>query len=101
MSEVRSALVGLIVFVVLYWGFTNRRLLIAMSALVGLIAVATLPYWAPALLPDVVTLERAHGDASDLGSGRPKYWAHNLQLFADLPIDQKIAGIGIGNIAGH
>src|SRR5690606_9032401 len=60
-------------------------------------------YWVPALLPGLVVVEqgRAEGDLSQLGSGRLDYWRHNLQLFVELPIDRKIAGVGIGNTAGH
>jgi O-antigen ligase len=31
-----------------------------------------------------------------LGSGRPARWANDIALYAQLPLDEKIAGIGIG-----
>jgi len=32
----------------------------------------------------------------EMGSGRPARWANDIALYAKLPIDQKIAGIGVG-----
>jgi O-antigen ligase len=35
-----------------------------------------------------------------LGSGRPVFWLHDILVIAERPIDQKLAGAGIGNRAG-
>lgn len=97
-SQVRSAILGLLVFGAVYLFFTNkRRFFIGAGALAGIAAV-TMPYWLPALLPDVVTVQMGVSDASEIGSGRLQYWKHNLAVFAQLPFDQKLAGIGIGDI---
>lgn len=99
MSQVRSAILGLIVFGSIYLFFTHKKLLIAGTAGLTLLAVALSPYWLPALLPDVVTLDQGGGEAIDIGSSRPRFWLHNLTVFANLPLDQMLAGVGIGNIA--
>lgn len=100
-SQVRSAILGLVVFAAFYLALSSWRRLVVLGVALAVVAVALFPYWAPALLPDFVTLERGGGSIEDLGSGRPKYWAHNLKLFAGLPIDQQLAGVGIGNIASN
>jgi O-antigen ligase len=99
MSQVRSAILGVMVFSVVYLFFQNRRLLIVGSALLAMVAVATTPYWVPALLPEVAIMQSGRADAVEVGSGRPLYWRHNLELFANRPLDQQLAGAGIGNRA--
>jgi O-antigen ligase len=98
-SEVRTAILGLAVFLfVLLYGI-NKRLLIIGGIIVGLTGVLTAPYWMAVLNPDIIYAEQKKGkvDLSDVGSGRPRFWRHNLAVFADLPVDQQIAGVGIGN----
>lgn len=99
MSQTRSAILGAIIFSVIYMLAFNKKLLLIGGAVLAIVASLTLPSWLPTLLPDLVLLERGTIDASELGSGRPKYWQHNLSLYADLPLDKKIAGVGIGNKA--
>lgn len=97
MSQVRSAIMGLLVFMAVYLFYVNRRLMILLGGGIAISAVLLLPYWVPVLLPDVATWQS--DDISDIGSGRLTYWAHNLGLFSRLPVDQQIAGVGIGNLA--
>src|SRR5690606_22132336 len=67
-----------------------------------LVAAATVPYWLPALLPEVAMMRQGiELDVMDLGSDRPRYWLNDLMVFADLPLDRKLAGVGIGAIAEH
>jgi O-antigen ligase len=96
-SQVRSAIVGLIAFAAVYLSFYNRKLLLAGGAGLAVLAVATLPVWMPVLLPDVWLVEQGRADVSAIGSGRQTFWRHNLELFADLPFDRQLAGVGIGN----
>jgi O-antigen ligase len=102
-SEVRSALLGLLTFLAIYLYSFNRRLLFIGGGAIAVIAITTFPIWKPVLLPDVVQIETPGQQfgALDIGSGRPRFWLHNLRLFAALPIDQKLAGVGIGNKAKH
>lgn len=97
MSQTRSAILGLIIFSLIYLFFVNRRLLILGGAAGAVIAVLLLPKWLPALLPDIILLQQGKIETSELGSGRPQYWHHNFEIFLGLPLDKKIAGVGIGN----
>lgn len=97
MSQVRSAIVGLVIFGLVYGLARSRKTLFMTGAAALVLGVALFPYWAPALLPDVLTGHHTGMDWSKLGSGRTDYWQRNVQLFANLPLDQKIAGVGIGN----
>lgn len=97
MSQVRSAIVGLIVFGLVYGLARSRKALVMAGATALVLGAMSFPYWAPALLPDVLTGHHTGMDWSKLGSGRTDYWQRNVQLFSDLPLDQKIAGVGIGN----
>jgi O-antigen ligase len=36
----------------------------------------------------------------NLGSGRPSLWLNDIMVFAERPIDAKLAGAGIGNRSG-
>ena len=96
-SQVRSAIVGLVIFIGMYLYAYNKKLLLVGAATVTVIALVLLPYWMPVLLPDVWLIEigRDHS-LMGLGSGRPRFWIGDLKQFAALPIDQLLAGVGIG-----
>lgn len=96
MSQVRSAILGVLVFFSVYLFYFNRRALVLTGIGLTIIASATLPYWLPALLPEVVLLEKGKMEMVEIGSGRPLYWRHNLDLFLERPLDEKLAGAGIG-----
>ena len=96
MSQVRSAILGLIVFVGMYLFAINRKLLIVLATTVTAVAVLLSPYWLPVLLPDVVMVEKGQADISALGSGRPHYWLNDMKQFVELPLDQLLSGFGIG-----
>lgn len=100
MSQVRTALMGLIIFAGSLLFFVNRKVLL-MSAIGGAITVVALwPILFPYLFPDLVMIEKSGYDLSYAGSGRPLYWKNNLEKFSALPIDRQLAGIGIGNKVG-
>jgi O-antigen ligase len=98
MSQVRSAVVGLITFTSIYLFFINRKLLFIAAASVGAVAVLTVPVWLPALLPEFAMREKGIAvETMELGSGRPSMWLNDLIVFAQSSIDQQLAGVGIGN----
>jgi O-antigen ligase len=96
-SQVRSAILGLLVFASVYLIAYNKKLFLIGAGGLTVLALVTLPYWLPVLLPDVWLWERGRVDVSAIGSGRQTFWVHNLQLYASLPIDRQLAGVGIGN----
>jgi len=49
------------------------------------------------LLYDYDKVKTGVWDEGELGSGRPKIWKHNLDIFWSMPIDRQLAGAGIGN----
>ncbi|HEX7044863.1 MAG TPA: O-antigen ligase family protein [Burkholderiales bacterium] len=102
MSQVRSAVLGLLTFTATYLYFVRRAMLVYGAIAAALVAAATVPYWLPALLPEVAMMRQGiELDVMDLGSDRPRYWLNDLMVFADLPLDRKLAGVGIGAIAEH
>lgn len=97
MSQVRSAILGLLVFATVYLFFFNRRLLFLGIAGLAAVATLTVPFWLPALVPEIAGKSATNEvNVMELGSGRPTYWLHDFLLYLDLPIDQKLAGVGIG-----
>lgn len=100
-SQVRTAIVGLFVFAAVYLFFTNKKILIYGTIALTVAAVVSLPFVLPYLFPDLIMIKKSGGDATQIASGRPGFWAHNLALFAQLPIDRQLAGAGIGNRAGY
>lgn len=97
MSQVRSAILGLMVFVVMYLYAFNKKLLIVGATALTVVAVLSLPYWMPVLLPDVWLMERGQDTSlMGLGSGRPRFWLNDITQFVALPVDQLLAGFGIG-----
>ncbi len=96
-SQVRTAIVGLMIFIGMYLFVFNKKLLIVGAATVTVVAVLLLPYWMPILLPDVWLMEKGQDPSlMGLGSGRPRFWLNDITQFAALPADQLLAGVGIG-----
>jgi O-antigen ligase len=98
MSQVRSAILGLLTFSAIYLFFINRKVFIVGAVAFTVVAVILIPYWLPALLPEYAMRQKGIDvDTMDLGSGRPRFWLNDLYVFADLPVDRQLAGVGIGN----
>jgi hypothetical protein len=96
-SAVRTAVLGLLVFLGLYGYLHNKKALLLGGAALAVVAVLSAPFWIPRLLHEFAPDRRGgEPELMELGSGRPTRWANDIALFAKLPIDQKIAGIGIG-----
>lgn len=100
LSQVRTALFGLVLFVLVVLFFTNRKLLIVSVAAGGVLIALLIPILYPYLFPDLVMIEKGAANESYIASGRPVLWQNNLQRFLDMPIDRQIAGVGIGNKEG-
>lgn len=97
MSQVRSAILGLIMFGVTYFFFQSRKVLLLGGVALAAIAVMTFSYWYSALLPEAVTAERGiEVKATHWGSGRPSFWLNDLRIYGRLPLDQQLGGVGIG-----
>lgn len=102
MSHVRSALLGLLTFAAIFLNFYNRKALLAVTATLVVVAAMTVPFWLPALLPELELRSRGiEVDDMDLGSGRPRMWLNDIMVFYERPIDQQLAGAGIGNRVGE
>ena len=96
-SQVRTAVLGLLIFFSFFMWHVNRRLLVV-AAVIGVVGVlSALPVLMPRFFGDVLLIEQGEFDADQLGSGRLVIWGHNTKLFFDLPIDRQLAGVGIGN----
>lgn len=97
MSQVRSAVLGFLVFLAIYGYAQSKKLFLIGAVVFAVVAVATMPFWFGVLLHE---LDPGRiGGAQDLtavGSGRLSGWSTDIAVFAGLPIDQKIAGVGIG-----
>ncbi len=97
MSQVRSAVLGLLIFVGLYGYLQNKKALLLGGAALAMVAVLAAPIWIPALLHEFAPDRRTGPiDLMDVGSGRLVRWTNDIALYARLPIDQQLAGIGIG-----
>jgi O-antigen ligase len=101
MSYVRSALLGLLTFAAIYLYFYNRKLFVVGTVTLAVVATMTVPFWLPGLLPEIDMRNRGiEVDDMDLGSGRPRMWLNDIMVFYERPIDQQLAGAGIGNRRG-
>jgi O-antigen ligase len=97
-SNVRTVMIGLVVFFgVLVW-LRSRRWFVVYAG--GLVAVWLLSGYVQTVFWDA-TRGKGVGSAVEMaGSGRPFIWGHNLRMYADLPFDQQITGLGVGNEIG-
>jgi len=109
MSEVRSAVLGLLVFVGLLTFRENKKLFFIGGASLTLIGIILAPVWIPVLLHEFAP-DRKGGalEVEQMGSGRPTMWLGDYEKYLKLPIDQKIMGIGpgkemtsVGEFKGH
>jgi hypothetical protein len=97
MSQVRTAVLGLLIFLGLYGYMHNKKALLLGAAVLVVVAVAAAPIWIPALLHEFAPNRRGgEPELMRMGSGRPARWANDINMYANLPIDKQLAGIGIG-----
>jgi len=96
-SAVRTSVLGLLIFLGLYGYMQNKKALLLGGAALAVVAVVAAPLWIPALLHEFAPDRRGgEPELMELGSGRPTRWANDFAMYAQLPVDQQIAGIGIG-----
>ena len=95
-SYVRTAYMGLLIFMAVYAFFYNRKWLI-IGSLAGVIVAMHFAALLSKIFIDVVEVEEGVKSAEYLGSGRPLIWLHNLSEFSEMTIDRQLAGVGIGN----
>ena len=97
MSEVRTAVLGLLVFVSVFGYLRNKKALLFGGIGLAVVAVLTATAWIPVLLHEFAP-DRRGGELQlmQLGSGRLTFWTNDLGVFLELPLDQMLAGVGIG-----
>jgi O-antigen ligase len=96
-SAVRSAVLGLLVFLGLYGYLKNKKALLLGGAALAVVAVLSAAIWIPVLLHEFAPDRRGgEPDVMHLGSGRLTFWTNDFANYIQLPIDQKLAGVGIG-----
>ena len=49
------------------------------------------------ILWDFNKVEAGVWSKQELAAGRPRIWENNLRIFANMPIDRELGGVGIGN----
>ena len=97
-SNVRTVMIGLVVFFgVLVW-LRNRRMFALYAG--GLMAVWLLSSYVQTVFWDATQGKGVRTALEMAGSGRPFIWEHNLRMYAALPFDQQITGLGVGNEIG-
>jgi len=96
-SQVRTATLGLLVFVIIFLFAYNRKLLTVFVVAGSIAAVVSLPILIPRFFNDFVMVQEGKWDSEEFGSGRPRIWQNNLEIYAGMPIDRQLAGVGIGN----
>jgi len=97
MSQARTAIVGLTIFLIGYGYVYHRRAWFLGVILVAVVGVVIAPKVAPILFHDAYYVAEGKGTEDDLASGRPKIWEAHWNMLMSAPLDKKLAGIGIGN----
>jgi O-Antigen ligase len=95
-AQVRTVYVGLLAFFLLAFLAYNRVLLLLFAS----VSIALGTVLAPLLSTiffDVIEPLQGKQKIEMVGSGRPNIWHHNLAIYAELPLDRQLAGVGIGN----
>lgn len=97
MSQVRTALLSILTFLAVYSYGMNKKIFVTGAGVLTVVAIAAAPYWLTAFNPELGGLNQGKElSVLDVGSGRPRMWLNDIMVFVELPIDQKLAGVGIG-----
>lgn len=103
-ASVRTTVVGLLVFFGIYIFVFQRKRLVLWAAILAAVGVVSAPIIVPRFFNDATMVASGKWEASKLGSNRPNIWSNNIEFYLGLPLDRKIAGVGIGNnldVRGH
>lgn len=101
MSAVRTAVLGLLIFVGVFSYGVNKKVFLIGVVTIALVAMTTSSYWLVRFSPELGAEERGvKVSVMELGSNRPNIWLSDIRVFAERPIDAKLAGAGIGNRSG-
>lgn len=95
-SYVRTAYLGLVIFMLVYLYIYNKKLLIVTSAGLVVTVFALWSVWA-LIFHDVVEVSRGERSTDRIASGRPYIWKHNLDKFSEVTFDRQLMGVGVGN----
>ncbi len=95
-SYVRTALLGLVVFLATFLYLTNKKILV-LAVLAGAVAVIVALPVVMLIFSDVIAVSEGKQKADQIASGRPYIWSHNLAIFDKLPLERKLMGVGVGN----
>lgn len=97
MSQTRTQLAGFVAFFAYFLFVFHRRVFYFGGLAAAVIVISMLPWIADNLFRDFVMVEQGDWGSQEIASGRPRIWKHQLTIFADMPIDRQIGGLGIGN----
>lgn len=98
MAQTRTQIISVTLFLGLYFFYYNRRLFYMVGAAAAIAVAALWPFLYETLFFDFAKVETGAWGQENLGSGRPRMWMNNLEVYINLPIDQIVAGAGIGNV---
>lgn len=99
-SAVRTAIVGLALFLSVPLFIYRRKLFVALGVAAIALAIPFSDTLQRHLYYETVMVEKSSADGVyAFASGRPRIWDHAWADFSALPLDRKIAGAGIGNSA--
>lgn len=95
-GHVRTVYIGLLVFFSTLLFLYSKKAFVICGAIGIAVAIAALPFLSSVFF-DVTEVFSGHRGVEEAGSGRPMIWNHNLGIYAELPIDRQLAGVGIGH----
>jgi O-antigen ligase len=95
-GHVRTVYIGMLVFFFLVLLAYNRKAFTALSCAAVILTIVFAPLLATIFF-DVVEPLQGKRPITWAGSGRPNIWKHNLEIYAAVPFDRQLAGVGIGN----
>ena len=98
-AQVRTVYVGIVLFgMILLYLRSKKGLIVYIAA--GVVAVVFFSATVYTIFFDVVDAVEGKEGPVSIGSGRFEIWEHNLDVYSELSIPDKILGVGIGNQYG-
>lgn len=94
-SVVRTAWFGLIIFLTLYIFYINKKMFILFITTLIVLIYAFTPVFI-SIAPQTIDSLQGNTDTTQMASGRPSIWMHNIEQFREFPLHNKLAGIGLG-----